>query len=102
MIVELQGLPANQLPLASDLTIDVQWIPYVAIAGAVAGIWVFFKVLELVRRLFVPLVIGAVLVLLGQAGIHWPAGLDQLWPFDSAGAVQQTDEIPPIGPILPR
>jgi hypothetical protein len=102
MIVGLHSLPANQLPLASDVSVDAQWLPLVAVAGAVAGVWVFFKVLELIRRLLVPLVVAAVVVLLGQAGVHWPAGLDDLWPFRSAGAVQDSPEIPPIGPIIPR
>lgn len=99
MIVELAGSPANQLLLASDPpSVGVEWLPYAAILGAVAGIWLFFKVLELIRRLFVPLVVAAVVVLVGQ-GIDWPA--DFPWPFGAAGASEQAPEIPPLGDWLP-
>lgn len=101
MIVELAGSPANQLLLASDsVTVGVEWLPYVAVLGAVAGIWLFFKVLELVRRLFVPLLVAAVVMLVGQ-GVDWPVA-ELLWPFGSAAATEQSTDIPPLEDWLPR
>ena len=95
MIVGLPGSPANQLPLASDsFTVDAELLPFVAVLGAVAGIWVFFKVLELLRRLFVPVLVGAAIVLLTQTGIEWPFG-------GEAAATVQTPDIPPLGDFLP-
>jgi hypothetical protein len=102
MIVGLPGLPANQLLLVSEpttggsLTVDAEVLPYVAVLGAIAGVWVFFKVLELIRKLFIPLVLGAALILITQTGVGWP--------FRSGGvtAPAEAPSIPPMGDFLPR
>lgn len=104
VIVGRAGLPANQLLLVSgpttdsSTTVDADLLPYVLIAGAVAGIWLFLKLLELVRKLLIPLVLAGAVFLVSQAGIDWP--------FDrsGAGASTPTDapSIPPLQDWKPR